>query len=155
MKSSLILLEWFNVERVLLLCAFLMYVIRWFIQWNKKEVPLVILLVRHCQSTANSDPSVYETLPDHAIPLSDLGIQTTLTLGRKLTKYLEERFPCSRKKTRNIKCKLLISPFRRTRETASLLLKTDLAKWVTEVQEEVVLVEQDWVRLLTLPLSSS
>ena len=145
MKSALFLLEWFNVERLLLLGAFLIYCIRWLVHWNKKEIPLVILLVRHCQSTANSDPSVYETLPDHAIPLSNLGISTTLSLGSKITKYLEGRFPCCRKrKTRNIKCKLLISPFRRTRETASLLLKTDLAKWVTEVQEEVVLVEQDW-----------
>jgi broad specificity phosphatase PhoE len=29
-----------------------------------------ILLVRHAQSTANHDPSVYRTTPDHVIPLS-------------------------------------------------------------------------------------
>ena len=141
------IVEWFNVERLILLCVFLIYITRLFVHyyWAKKEIPLVVLLVRHCQSTANVDSSVYESLPDHAIPLSNVGIATTLTLGRKLVSYLEERFPlCCRKTNRKIRCKLLISPFRRTRETASLLLKTDLAKWVTHVQEEVVLVEQDW-----------
>src|SRR5438445_362839 len=30
-----------------------------------------IVLVRHGRSTANDDPAVYFTTPDHAIPLSD------------------------------------------------------------------------------------
>lgn len=120
---------------------------------NRKDVPLVVLLVRHCQSTANVDASVYESMPDHAIPLSDLGIKTTIELGTNLSHYLKQRFgnvwcggkveDIARRKKR-VKCKLLVSPFRRTRETASLLLKTDLQAWVTEVEESCFLCEQDW-----------
>ena len=109
-------------------------------RWTHKKADLLVLLVRHCQSTANVDASVYESMPDHAIPLSDLGIKTTLELGTKLSEYLEQRF----NKRKKVKCKLLVSPFRRTRETASLLLKTELQSWVTEVEESCFLCEQDW-----------
>lgn len=35
------------------------------------DIPLIVLLLRHGESTANRDPSVYETTPDHIIPLSE------------------------------------------------------------------------------------
>lgn len=55
--------------------------------------------------------------------------------GDKIAKYLAERLGHQACKDlahqKKFKCKLLVSPFRRTRETASLLLKTDLGAWIT------------------------
>lgn len=55
--------------------------------------------------------------------------------GNEIAKYLVERLghPACKDLThqKKFKCKLLVSPFRRTRETASLLLKTDLGAWIT------------------------
>jgi hypothetical protein len=135
------------------------YVVR---QSTPREIPLVILLLRHGESTANVDPAVYETTPDHAIPLSERGQAQTLKAGAKLAEFLLKRFGLagskspahssgtgsggnSRKNSSGrIPCKLLVSPFRRTRETASILLKTELGDWVTDVRESSLLVEQDW-----------
>jgi len=119
---------------------------------KRGEVPLVILCVRHCQSTANVDAAVYETTPDHAIPLSDVGIVSTVTLGQRLAEYLARRFNRGTggapedvlKRKKRIRCKMFVSPFRRTRETASLLLRSEMKEWVTDVEESVFLVEQDW-----------
>lgn len=65
-------------------------------------------------------------------------LTNTLTiLGCKIAKYLESRLGCpacpNLTHQKRFRCKLLVSPFRRTRETASLLLKTDLAAWITGI----------------------
>ena len=48
---------------------------------ERDEVPLIILLLRHGESSANVDPSVYESTPDHAIPLSERGQKMTEAAG--------------------------------------------------------------------------
>ena len=45
------------------------------------EIPLIVLLLRHGESTANVDPAVYESTPDHAIPLSQRGQMMTDVAG--------------------------------------------------------------------------
>ena len=50
---------------------------------DRDEIPLIVLLLRHAESTANVDPSVYESTPDHAIPLSDRGHKMTDIAGEK------------------------------------------------------------------------
>jgi 2,3-bisphosphoglycerate-dependent phosphoglycerate mutase len=115
---------------------------------DREDIPLIVLLLRHGESTANVDPAVYESTPDHAIPLSERGVKMTDAAGNKIAQYLTERLGFSACPNlthhKRVKCKLLVSPFRRTRETASLLLKTDLAAWITDVEESSLLVEQDW-----------
>ena len=46
------------------------------------EIPLIVLLLRHGESTANVDPAVYESTPDHAIPLSQRGQMMTDVAGK-------------------------------------------------------------------------
>ena len=60
----------------------------------------------------------------------------THTVGESIDEYLKNKFQlpsdcslCERRK--RIRVKLLVSPFQRTRETASLILNTELSKWVT------------------------
>ena len=49
----------------------------------RDEIPLIVLLLRHGESTANVDPAVYESTPDHAIPLSERGQRMTDIAGAK------------------------------------------------------------------------
>lgn len=49
---------------------------------EREEIPLIVLLLRHGESTANVDPAVYESTPDHAIPLSDRGQKMTDVAGK-------------------------------------------------------------------------
>jgi broad specificity phosphatase PhoE len=48
---------------------------------DRDEIPLIVLLLRHGESTANVDPAVYESTPDHAIPLSERGQKMTDIAG--------------------------------------------------------------------------
>ncbi len=56
-----------------------------------------ITLIRHARSTANDDPSIYRTTPDHAIPLSaPNGDESALLAGERLaTLGLDPRSTCS------------------------------------------------------------
>ena len=51
----------------------------------RDEIPLIVLLLRHGESTANVDPAVYESTPDHAIPLSERGQRMTDIAGATRT----------------------------------------------------------------------
>lgn len=78
-----------------------------------------LLLVRHGETTANIDKSVYLTTADHAVPLSDLGHQQAKDAGIKITKkvanltHTSGYFEYDPGKTR-----IWSSPYLRTRQTS-------------------------------------
>ncbi|GAA2511808.1 histidine phosphatase family protein [Actinocorallia cavernae] len=92
--------------------------------------PRRIVLVRHGESTGNTDDSVYEREPDHALALTDLGRRQAEETGERL----RELFGSER-------VSVYVSPYRRTHETLGAFgLDPDLIR----VREEPRLREQDW-----------
>src|SRR4051794_25973713 len=69
--------------------------------------PIRIFLVRHRESEANLDKTVNTRLPDHSIALSPEGHRQAGLAGEHLAGLL-----------RGSRARLLVSPYRRTRETA-------------------------------------
>ncbi len=88
--------------------------------------PKTITLIRHGQSLGNIDVSAYNKLPDHAIPLTNIGKQQAYELGKDLLKE---------------NTKFIISPWRRTRETFIEISKA-FAKF--ELEEDPRIREQEW-----------
>jgi broad specificity phosphatase PhoE len=50
--------------------------------------PRNIILIRHGQSEANVDKTIYKTKPDYAMELTELGKQQALEAGLKIKEYL-------------------------------------------------------------------
>ncbi|MDJ0319733.1 histidine phosphatase family protein [Pseudarthrobacter sp. PS3-L1] len=87
-------------------------------------------MIRHGQSAANVDPSIYDRVPDYRIPLTDLGISQAVAAGEQLRRDLDGQ-PIS----------VYVSPYLRTYQTLEAL---NLGALVDRVVEEPRLREQDW-----------
>lgn len=70
-----------------------------------------LFLVRHGETTANIDKSVYLDTADHAVPLSPLGYAQAGAAGTKLASYLSNIDEGS-------KIRVWSSPYERTRQTS-------------------------------------
>ncbi|PRH80617.1 histidine phosphatase family protein [Streptomyces solincola] len=92
--------------------------------------PRRIVLVRHGESEGNTDDTVYEREPDHALGLTDRGLRQAEAAGDRL----REAFAGER-------ISVYVSPYRRTHQTLQAL-RLDPA--LTRVREEPRLREQDW-----------
>ena len=80
-----------------------------------------IFLVRHGQSTANVDVTVHKHLPDHAIPLSDLGRKQATNAGIFLREYFKNH-PIELSQTQSNVLRIWQSPYTRTRQTAQCIM---------------------------------
>eukprot|EP00300_Choanocystis_sp_HF-7_P010069 c16768_g1_i2.p1 GENE.c16768_g1_i2~~c16768_g1_i2.p1 ORF type:complete len:347 (+),score=55.95 c16768_g1_i2:35-1075(+) len=107
-----------------------------FVSPNTPKLRQQLLLVRHGQSEANVQKNIYESTPDHMIPLTEAGWKMAIRAGQEIAKHLEQ--------DRTL-IQMWVSPFLRTRQTAAGILEGlgDLAHNVT-VRESPLLVEQDW-----------
>jgi broad specificity phosphatase PhoE len=92
--------------------------------------PLRIALIRHGESEANLDKTIFERVPDHAIPLTPHGHEQSAKAG----KYLRELFE-------NEPVRVYVSPYLRARQTLDSLGLDDL---IGIAREEPRLREQDW-----------
>ena len=95
--------------------------------------PLRIALIRHGESEANLDKTVYERTPDHAVPLTPLGHEQAAKAGRELRELFE-----------NQPVRVYVSPYLRARQTLDSLGLDDL---IELPREEPRLREQDWANL--------
>ena len=87
-----------------------------------------MLAIRHGQSEANVDLNIMKTVPDVLVSLTDLGRAQAAEAGKHLRKYLHDH---------QIKyVKIWNSPFNRTRETASIVLKQLLGDSLIAVRTE-------------------
>jgi len=94
-----------------------------------------ILLVRHAESISNVDPSIYDTVGDHAVELSENGIEQCKRLRLELEDALHEGIPF----------RLWSSPFLRTQQTASQILQSPkIAQHCTDIIESEALVEMNF-----------
>mmetsp|Transcript_20880 Transcript_20880/g.51186 ORF Transcript_20880/g.51186 Transcript_20880/m.51186 type:complete len:390 (+) Transcript_20880:353-1522(+) len=99
-----------------------------------------IWLVRHGESMGNVNPSIYRTTPDHKIPLTERGMEMAKSAGQHLAEHFQRIYETPDQMGH---CRMWVSPFKRTRQTAQGIL--DVAgDWVNDVRESPFLVEQDW-----------
>lgn len=108
-----------------------------------------ILLVRHGESEANVNPSIYKSVPDHAISLTEEGCRMGIEAGRYIKQYFEENHLSKANLGHHVR--LLVSPYERTRQTAQNILKAlndkssaTFERWVDSVKELPYLAEQDF-----------
>jgi broad specificity phosphatase PhoE len=92
--------------------------------------PLRIALLRHGESEANLDKSIFERVPDHAIPLTERGLAQAAEAGVELRKVFEGE-----------PVRVYVSPYRRGLQTLAALGLDDLME---TVRQEPRLREQDW-----------
>lgn len=98
--------------------------------------PKNIVLVRHGQSQANVDKTIYKTVPDYALKLTPFGKGQALAAGQKIKTFLEaDGF------VNNEEVQFYISPFWRTRQTYQLIAKSFVHK---KMYEDSRLREQEW-----------
>lgn len=92
--------------------------------------PQRIVLVRHGESQGNSDDSVYEREPDHALGLTAKGLRQAQKTGAELRDVFGDE-----------RVSVYVSPYRRTHET---LAAFGLDPERIRIREEPRLREQDW-----------
>jgi broad specificity phosphatase PhoE len=92
--------------------------------------PMRIALIRHGESEANLDKSIFERVPDHAIPLTEHGREQSAEAGKRLRALFE-----------NEPVRVYVSPYKRALQTLDALGLDDL---IGQAREEPRLREQDW-----------
>jgi broad specificity phosphatase PhoE len=94
--------------------------------------PERIFIVRHGQSIGNVNKSVYKTIPDYALELTDLGKQQATDVGIRLWEIIE-----------GSSIQFYVSPFWRTRQTYLGIRKSFSAN-ICKFYEDPRLREQEW-----------
>jgi len=89
-------------------------------------------LIRHGQSEANINPSIYDSIPDNKIKLSDLGLKQAKEVGEKLKKIVK-----------NESMSFFVSPLMRTCQTATEIAK-NFARDKVKILIDPRLREQEW-----------
>ena len=92
--------------------------------------PSRIILVRHGESLANLDDSIYETVPDHRIGLTDKGFEQARATGARVREILG-----------GDRVEVYVSPYLRTRQTLAAMALPIAER---DVRVEPRLREQDW-----------
>lgn len=98
-----------------------------------------IFLIRHGESVANVDGSLYAHYEDSNVPLSEWGYEQAREAGAALKAYYESREDLQGRKPR-----IWHSPFKRTRQTTEALIETLGAENVDQVRENTLLRERDY-----------
>lgn len=104
-----------------------------------------IFLIRHGQSEGNVDPSVYGTVPDHAIKMTDKGRQQILDAASVIKEQFDKFKDVVTGGTPQW-CSLFYSPYDRTVESA-MILSSNLGIRVQEDYMSPLLIERKWGNL--------
>ncbi|GIL57249.1 hypothetical protein Vafri_12506 [Volvox africanus] len=100
------------------------------------RLPASIMLLRHAECLRLDELQAHERVPNHDIPLSEVGVRQARVLGQRLRPVLEAA---------GMHLYIYTSPFLRCSETARLLAEElEEGGLVSGVQEAVQLREQDW-----------
>ncbi|GLI67603.1 hypothetical protein VaNZ11_011845, partial [Volvox africanus] len=100
------------------------------------RLPASIMLLRHAECMRLDELQAHERVPNHDIPLSEVGVRQARVLGQRLRPVLEAA---------GMHLYIYTSPFVRCSETARLLAEElEEGGLVSGVQEAVQLREQDW-----------
>jgi broad specificity phosphatase PhoE len=96
--------------------------------------PKHILLVRHGQSEGNVDMKLYETKPDHAMCLTDLGREQAAATG----KHIREKY------AGDGSIRFIVSPYARTEQTLKEIRKAFDERQIISTNEDPRVREQDF-----------
>ena len=100
-----------------------------------------LYLIRHGESCANVDPSIYFRQSDSEIVLTDLGKKQSIACGQQLYNRLKFDKDCT----------LFYSPFRRAKDTATLIDQELIKCGVfPEMIEEPLIYERSWGELANI-----
>jgi broad specificity phosphatase PhoE len=105
--------------------------------------PLSIFLIRHGESVGNVDKTIYKTIPDWKIPLTEKGILQAKEAGQKLALLIKQ----DSELYGNNLFTFYISPWYRARQTSLNLretLETIHPKAISITKEDPRLREQEW-----------
>jgi 2,3-bisphosphoglycerate-dependent phosphoglycerate mutase len=102
-----------------------------------------IFLIRHGESMQNTRENDILKLPDHKVYLTDKGRQEADEVGRFLKKYVDDN------KIDTSNATLWVSPYDRTRETASIINKY---LNINDIKEDITLIEQRYGLFSDTPL---
>lgn len=94
------------------------------------SAPRQIIMLRHGQSEANLDQTIYDRIPDYRIPLTELGVDQAKQAGEAIRKQLNGEKVC-----------IYVSPYLRAYQTLEAL---GLEQNIDRIFEEPRLREQDW-----------
>jgi len=97
--------------------------------------PKRIILVRHGQSEGNEDSLNYETIPDYALNLTELGQQQAMDAGTEIAGLIGDEG-----------VQAYISPYYRTRQTYNGI-ESVLQQRIKNCHEDPRIREQDWGHL--------
>lgn len=107
-----------------------------------------IFLYRHGESEANKDKFIHTVKADHAITLSPLGEYQARAAGKFAKEYVRVRRTHSPTQPTYIApgahIRMWVSPYARTRRTAELILEEAGPETITDVRENIHLVEQQF-----------
>lgn len=111
----------------------------------KSNDGICVLLVRHAQSLANVDMKYYTTHADYSIPLSELGLHQAAESGRQIAAFYRKRhgLVSDAPPPPGWHCRIWTSPYVRARQTSKLLME-NADGWITDISENVMLVEQNF-----------
>lgn len=101
-----------------------------------------IFLIRHGQSISNSGENYETRIPDHLVPLTELGKKQAYEGGAWLKAY------CDKKGIDLSKARIWRSPYIRTRQTCD---EFNRSLGITDVREDITLVEQQYGLFDSLP----
>jgi len=99
--------------------------------------PVSIYLVRHGQSEANVNKNVYREKPDHAIPLTSLGLSQADEAGRFLANHLAAH-------ANEAPAIIIRSPYQRARETEDRIANAVGDQYIAERVELTECAEQQY-----------
>lgn len=100
---------------------------------TRRNKPRRIILVRHGQSLGNIDPLAYETIPDHRLPLTDVGMEQARRAGDAIRRIIGPS-----------RVHAYVSPHTRTMQTFGGMLPAFEDGQIIKVRMEPRIREQDW-----------
>eukprot|EP00455_Lapot_gusevi_P050831 TRINITY_DN7464_c0_g1_i1.p1 TRINITY_DN7464_c0_g1~~TRINITY_DN7464_c0_g1_i1.p1 ORF type:complete len:324 (+),score=63.40 TRINITY_DN7464_c0_g1_i1:58-1029(+) len=102
---------------------------------RRARKPKRIILIRHGQSEGNVNEAIYEEKPDHAILLTDQGLNQAFEAGKKLKEIIGDESVA-----------FYVSPFTRTHQTCAQIMRS-FSEAQSSVFEDPRLREQEWGNL--------
>jgi hypothetical protein len=121
----------FRSEIVDLFCS---TIVKYSKRYRCRRHPKRIILIRHGESQGNQDSTIYCSVPDHAIGLTEKGRTQAVRCGQELRKLIgnKETLAC------------FVSPFRRSKETCDLICEAFPEENILKVREDPRIREQEW-----------
>lgn len=101
-------------------------------QQYREKLPAIVILVRHGESEGNADSTLFRTIPDNLVGLTEKGFEQAACVGQRIRDVFRKLQPS--------RVHLIVSPFERTLQTAAtlrksfehLIVRTDLESRIRE-----------------------